>query len=66
MGYILEHNYMNSTTGQKTICTQAYLLLSRLLYLQLFVFIESRKIELAGGYQFTVTEVPNAFVFSSP
>jgi len=27
---------------------------------------ESRKIELAGGYQFNITEVPNTFVFSSP
>ena len=27
---------------------------------------ESRKIALAGGYSFNVTQVPNAFVFTSP
>ena len=32
-----------------------------------YLFIsESRRIEQAGGYQFTVTNIPNAFVFNSP
>ena len=54
---------------QRKSATGKYFLFSnsRLSYQHIFSSpSESRQIELAGGYQFAVTSVPNAFVFSSP
>ncbi len=49
MLFITRYNYIDSVT-----------------VMVLFLFVtESRQIELAGGYQFAVTNVPNAFLFSS-